>query len=153
MSERSGGSPDLRFMHGRAAEEDATLEHLRSAGTADRRGGTGDEPPEPRPRFAERVGDRTGAHVPGSSCQAVDQFSAHPRLFELHAGEADNPGAGLMGHDEIDIAAAEAGCGEAGCAGSMPAVMNALCEALGVAHIDMPATPEVVWRALQAKAG
>jgi len=45
------------------------------------------------------------------------------------------------------------GCGEAGCAGSMPAVMNALCDALGVAHIDMPATPEVVWRALQAKAG
>jgi len=33
------------------------------------------------------------------------------------------------------------------------AVMNALCDALGVAHIDMPATPEVVWRALQAKAG
>ena len=43
------------------------------------------------------------------------------------------------------------GCGEAGCAGSMPAVMNALCDALGVAHIDMPATPEVIWRALQAK--
>jgi len=40
------------------------------------------------------------------------------------------------------------GCGEAGCAGSLPAVMNALCDALGVAHIDMPATPEVIWRAL-----
>jgi len=43
------------------------------------------------------------------------------------------------------------GCGEAGCAGSMPAVMNALCDALGVAHIDMPATPEVIWRALEAR--
>jgi carbon-monoxide dehydrogenase large subunit len=43
------------------------------------------------------------------------------------------------------------GCGEAGCAGSLPAVMNALCDALGVAHIDMPATPEVVWRALAGK--
>ena len=43
------------------------------------------------------------------------------------------------------------GCGEAGCAGSMPAVMNALCDALGVAHIDMPATPEVIWRVLEAK--
>ncbi len=43
------------------------------------------------------------------------------------------------------------GCGEAGCAGSMPAVMNALCDALGVAHIDMPATPEVIWRALQGR--
>jgi carbon-monoxide dehydrogenase large subunit len=41
------------------------------------------------------------------------------------------------------------GCGEAGCAGSLPAIMNAMCDALGVAHIDMPATPEVVWRALR----
>jgi carbon-monoxide dehydrogenase large subunit len=42
------------------------------------------------------------------------------------------------------------GCGEAGCAGSLPAVMNALVDALrplGVEHLDMPATPEVVWRA------
>jgi carbon-monoxide dehydrogenase large subunit len=45
------------------------------------------------------------------------------------------------------------GCGEAGCAGSLPAVMNALVDALserGVSHIDMPATPERVWRALRA---
>lgn len=45
------------------------------------------------------------------------------------------------------------GCGEAGCAGSLPAVMNALVDALrerGIAHIDMPATPARVWEALQA---
>jgi aerobic carbon-monoxide dehydrogenase large subunit len=45
------------------------------------------------------------------------------------------------------------GCGEAGCAGSLPAVMNALVDALaeyGVGHIDMPATPERIWRAIQA---
>jgi len=44
------------------------------------------------------------------------------------------------------------GCGEAGCAGSLPAVMNAVVDALrqfGVKHIDMPATPEHVWRAIQ----
>ncbi|WP_203074596.1 xanthine dehydrogenase family protein molybdopterin-binding subunit [Falsiroseomonas ponticola] len=43
------------------------------------------------------------------------------------------------------------GCGEAGCAGSLPAVMNAIVDALsahGVRHIDMPATPERVWRAI-----
>ena len=43
------------------------------------------------------------------------------------------------------------GCGEAGCAGSLPAVMNAVVDALkpyGVKHIDMPATPEKVWRVL-----
>ncbi|HEX3885121.1 MAG TPA: xanthine dehydrogenase family protein molybdopterin-binding subunit [Stellaceae bacterium] len=44
------------------------------------------------------------------------------------------------------------GCGEAGCAGALPSVMNALVDALseyGVAHIDMPATPERVWRAIR----
>jgi aerobic carbon-monoxide dehydrogenase large subunit len=43
------------------------------------------------------------------------------------------------------------GCGEAGCAGSLPAIMNALVDALrprGIAHINMPATPQAVWRAL-----
>lgn len=45
------------------------------------------------------------------------------------------------------------GCGEAGCAGALPAVMNAVVDALrplGIRHIDMPATPERVWQALQA---
>jgi aerobic carbon-monoxide dehydrogenase large subunit len=41
------------------------------------------------------------------------------------------------------------GCGEAGAIGSPPAVINAVVDALkefGVDHIDMPATPEKVWR-------
>ena len=45
------------------------------------------------------------------------------------------------------------GCGEAGCAGSLPAVMNAVVDALsgyGITHINMPATPEVVWEAIAA---
>jgi carbon-monoxide dehydrogenase large subunit len=45
------------------------------------------------------------------------------------------------------------GCGEAGCAGSLPAVMNAIVDALsplGITHIDMPARPETVWAAIQA---
>jgi carbon-monoxide dehydrogenase large subunit len=44
------------------------------------------------------------------------------------------------------------GCGEAGCAGSLPAVLNAIEDALasaGAGPIDMPATPERVWRALR----
>jgi carbon-monoxide dehydrogenase large subunit len=43
------------------------------------------------------------------------------------------------------------GCGEAGCAGALPSLMNAVVDALseaGITHIDMPATPEKVWRAL-----
>ncbi len=45
------------------------------------------------------------------------------------------------------------GAGEAGAVGSPPAMINALVDALaddGVTHIDMPATPEVVWKALRA---
>jgi len=48
------------------------------------------------------------------------------------------------------------GCGEAGCAGSLPAVMNALVDALsefGITHIDMPATPFRIWQAIQAARG
>jgi carbon-monoxide dehydrogenase large subunit len=44
------------------------------------------------------------------------------------------------------------GCGEAGCAGALVSVMNAIVDALsefGIRHIDMPATPERVWRAIQ----
>lgn len=40
------------------------------------------------------------------------------------------------------------GAGEAGTVGALPAVMAAVADAIGVAHIDMPATPERVWRAL-----
>ncbi len=48
------------------------------------------------------------------------------------------------------------GCGEAGCAGSLPAVMNALVDALsefGIGHIDMPATPLRIWQAIQEARG
>jgi carbon-monoxide dehydrogenase large subunit len=44
------------------------------------------------------------------------------------------------------------GCGEAGAAGAPPAVINAVVNALkpfGVRHVDMPATPEKVWRLIQ----
>ena len=41
------------------------------------------------------------------------------------------------------------GCGEAGAIGAPAAVMNAMCDALGVKDLEMPATPERVWRALQ----
>ncbi len=44
------------------------------------------------------------------------------------------------------------GAGEAGSVGALPAVTNALVDALsvlGVRHIDMPATPEKIWRAMR----
>jgi aerobic carbon-monoxide dehydrogenase large subunit len=48
------------------------------------------------------------------------------------------------------------GCGEAGCAGSLTSIMNAVADALsefGIRHIDMPATPYKVWQAIQASGG
>jgi len=48
------------------------------------------------------------------------------------------------------------GAGEAGVVGALPAVMNALADALAqrgaVLDFDMPATPEKVWRALSRTA-
>ncbi len=44
------------------------------------------------------------------------------------------------------------GCGEAGAIAAPAAVINAITDAIGVAHIDMPATPEKVWRAARAAA-
>jgi carbon-monoxide dehydrogenase large subunit len=44
------------------------------------------------------------------------------------------------------------GCGEAGCAGSLTSVMNAIADALsefGIKHMDMPATPYRVWHAIE----
>jgi carbon-monoxide dehydrogenase large subunit len=44
------------------------------------------------------------------------------------------------------------GAGEAGTVGAIPAVISAVVDALsefGVTHIDMPATPERVWAAIQ----
>lgn len=40
------------------------------------------------------------------------------------------------------------GAGEAGTIGAAPAVINALCNALELRHMDMPATPLAVWKAL-----
>jgi aerobic carbon-monoxide dehydrogenase large subunit len=48
------------------------------------------------------------------------------------------------------------GCGEAGCAGSLTSVMNAVADALsefGIRHLDMPATPYRVWHAIQDARG
>jgi aerobic carbon-monoxide dehydrogenase large subunit len=46
------------------------------------------------------------------------------------------------------------GAGEAGCVGALSAVTNAVVDALsefGVRHIEMPATPQRIWRAMKNK--
>jgi carbon-monoxide dehydrogenase large subunit len=48
------------------------------------------------------------------------------------------------------------GAGEAGSVAAPPALINAIIDALaplGVTHVEMPATPETVWRAIRAAGG
>ncbi len=42
------------------------------------------------------------------------------------------------------------GCGEAGAIAAPAALVNAITDAIGTSNITMPATPEKVWRALNA---
>ena len=44
------------------------------------------------------------------------------------------------------------GCGELGTIGAVPAVVHAVLDALDVPHLEMPLTPEKVWRALERRA-
>ena len=67
---------------------------------------------------------------------------------------ADVPGFGFISHPvpARTNGLGAKGCGEAGCAGALPSVMNALVDALaeyGITHVDMPATQEKVWAAIQ----
>ena len=44
------------------------------------------------------------------------------------------------------------GCGEVGTIGSPAAVINAVVDALsglGISHVDMPASPNRIWRMIQ----
>ncbi len=44
------------------------------------------------------------------------------------------------------------GCGEVGAIGSPPAVINAVCDALNIRHMNMPATAEKVWSIINGRA-
>jgi carbon-monoxide dehydrogenase large subunit len=56
--------------------------------------------------------------------------------MELSETETPNPNVGFGAK----------GAGEAGCIGVPPAIVNAVCDALDIDHIDMPLTPEAVFR-------
>jgi aerobic carbon-monoxide dehydrogenase large subunit len=46
------------------------------------------------------------------------------------------------------------GVGEAGCTGSVPALVNATIDALrplGIAHVDMPLSPARLWAAINRR--
>jgi carbon-monoxide dehydrogenase large subunit len=79
----------------------------------------------------------TGSYMDYAMPRAEDM----PEIgFESHPVPAKNNPLGVKG------------CGEAGCAGALTCVMNAIVDALseyGVANVEMPATPERVWQTIQ----
>lgn len=87
--------------------------------------------------------DETGQLLTGSFMDyAIPHFTDFPAPFDWqsHPVPATTNPLGAKG------------CGEAGCAGAMTSVMNAVVDALaevGITHFDMPASPPRVWRALQ----
>jgi len=95
--------------------------------------------------------------------QAVMEMTAYDEDGQLLTGSfmdyalpraADCPQVGVVHHPvpaTTNVLGVK-GCGEAGCAGSLTSVMNAIADALsefGIHHLDMPATPYRVWRAIQ----
>src|SRR3954469_6614331 len=86
--------------------------------------------------------DADGQLLTGSYMDyAMPRASDSPEVgFESHPVPAKNNPLGVKG------------CGEAGCAGALTCVMNAIVDALseyGVANVEMPATPERVWQTIQ----
>jgi carbon-monoxide dehydrogenase large subunit len=71
---------------------------------------------------------------------------AMPRASDLPSFEVDTRCTPCT-HNPLGVK----GCGEAGAIGAPAAVINAICDAIGVEDVEMPATPERVWRALRAK--
>ena len=107
--------------------------------------------------------------VHGGSAQGIGQALIERAVYDPDSGQLVT--ASLMDYavpraDEVPAIAFETrnvpckhnplgvkGAGEAGAIGSSPAVMNAIIDALWrafrIAHLDMPATPERVWREIE----
>ena len=101
--------------------------------------------------IAQGVGQATGErivydHGSGQLLSGSFMDYAMPRAddlpsFAVEANEVPTP------NNPLGVK----GAGEAGTVGALPAVMNAVNDALaplGIGHFDMPATPERLWRAI-----
>jgi carbon-monoxide dehydrogenase large subunit len=107
--------------------------------------------------------------VHGGVMQGAGQVFGEEAVYDRDTGQlltasfADYfmPHAGLIKHIEVHEhpvptptnALGAKGVGEAGCSGSLPALVNATVDALrtvGIMHLDMPFTPSRVWAAIQA---
>ncbi|WP_088280628.1 xanthine dehydrogenase family protein molybdopterin-binding subunit [Ideonella sp. A 288] len=87
--------------------------------------------------------DETGQLLTGSYMDY-----AMPRADDLPSFNVETAKGTPCTHNPLGVK----GCGEAGAIGSPPAVINAICHALGVKDVPMPASPYTVWKAAQAAA-
>ena len=82
-----------------------------------------------------------------SCCQARSWITCMPRADNLPNMTVETHST-LCTHTPMGVK----GCGEVGTIGSPAAVINAVVDALshlGVIHVDMPATPNRIWRVIQ----
>ncbi|HYE71225.1 MAG TPA: molybdopterin cofactor-binding domain-containing protein, partial [Aquabacterium sp.] len=73
---------------------------------------------------------------------------AMPRADDLPSFHVETAKGTPCTHNPLGVK----GCGEAGAIGSPPAVINAICDALGVKDVPMPASPYAVWKAARESA-
>ena len=111
----------------------------------------------------------TMGQVQGGLAQGIGQALSEHTVYEAESGQLLS--GSLMDYalpraddlPQFDITLAEVptaanplgvkGAGQAGCIAAPQTIINAVLDALaplGIGHIDMPATPERVWRAIQA---
>jgi carbon-monoxide dehydrogenase large subunit len=115
------------------------------------------------PLLAE--GQRHGGIAQGAAQAFLEEVVYDSDGNPLTATFADYPFASATELPSFELVAMETptsynplgakGIGEAGTIGSTPAVQNAVIDAvahLGITHIDMPTTPQRVWRAISASA-
>lgn len=85
------------------------------------------------------VFDETGQNISSSFLEYTFPRADQLTLFTTHRTHTPSPTNPLGAK----------GIGEAGTIAATPAVVNAVLDALGLAHLDMPLTPEKVWRSLK----
>jgi carbon-monoxide dehydrogenase large subunit len=89
------------------------------------------------------VYDDNGQLTSGSMMDYAVPKAAFFPTFELGSTETPSP------NNPLGVK----GVGETGTIASTPAVVNAVMDALspfGIRHLDMPLTPEKIWRAMQS---
>ncbi len=111
----------------------------------------------------------TAGQVQGGVAQGIGQAMLEHTVYDPESGQllsgslmdyalprADDLPALEIGFREVPTGnnpLGVKGSGQAGCISAPPTIMNAVMDALaplGVRHLDMPATPDRVWRAIQA---